>query len=108
MGLLRTIFSQSLYYLLHRWLHWPAAFNQMHSYHHEHRYTDPTTGLVQDAKEHLLYRAVFGAYFIGGTILGYKFSVWYLLLHMILFDLCNSLGHFGVWDVPPCCVPQYV
>ena len=91
-----NLFTEPLYYLLHRWLHWPAAFNQMHSYHHEHRYTDPTTGLVQDAKEHLLYMAVFGAYFIGGTILGYKFSVWYLLLHMILFDLCNSLGHFDV------------
>ena len=92
--LAHNLFTEPLYYLMHRWLHIPEVFKRMHAYHHEHHFTGPTTGLVQDFVEHLLYTIVFGAYFVLGTLLGYQFSVWYVLVHMIVFDICNAVGHF--------------
>ena len=94
--LAHNLLTEPMYYLMHRWLHIPAVFKRMHAYHHEHHFTGPTTGLVQDFVEHLLYMVVFGAYFVLGTLLGYSFSVWYVLVHMIVFDICNALGHFDV------------
>lgn len=52
---LLTVWQGTHFYFLHRFLHWPPLYRQVHSVHHRNVNTGPWSGLSMHPVEHALY-----------------------------------------------------
>lgn len=91
-----VLIVEPIYYVVHRWLHNPNQMKAMHSFHHLSIKTVPSTSLVQNHVEHIVYVATFGPamllpYFVAG------FNDWRVICaYLVLFDIANAYGHCNV------------
>lgn len=50
-----TLWQGTLFYAIHRLLHWPPIYRRVHSVHHRNVNTGPWSGLSMPPLEHLFY-----------------------------------------------------
>ena len=83
---------EPLYYVVHRLLHSKLILHLFHYFHHLSELTTPSTSLVQDFTEHLIYIATFGpALFLPFY---FKKQNWIsIAAYLLTFDVVNALGH---------------
>lgn len=94
--LMHVLLVEPLYYFVHRWLHVPENMKAMHGFHHLSINTLPTTALVQNFSEHLVYIATFGpAFFLPFLVQGRQHWV-AIGAYLVLFDIVNTFGHTNI------------
>ena len=87
---------EPLYYAVHRWLHIPTQMKGMHGFHHLSINTLPTTSLVQNFYEHMIYIATFGPAFLVPFLLQRR-QHWVVIGgYLISFDIINAWGHTNI------------
>lgn len=90
---MHVFFVEPLYYAVHRWLHVPSQMKSMHGFHHLSIKTLPTSALVQNFHEHLVYVATFGpSFFIPFLLRGRQHWV-AIAAYLVGFDILNTFGH---------------
>lgn len=87
------IVVEPLYYLAHRFLHTKSFFNEMHFFHHLSFNTTPTTALVQNFTEHIIYIGTFGPAFLIPYFVLNKQHWISIYIYLSLFDFINAIGH---------------
>lgn len=90
------VIVEPLYYVVHRWLHFPERMKQMHSFHHMSVHTFPSTSLVQDYKEHVIYIATFGPAIMAPFFLAGQNHWIVICAYLVIFDLVNAYGHTNI------------
>ena len=86
---------EPLYWVAHYMLHTPYFYKSMHKFHHMSVSTIPTTGVVQNNFEHLVYLITFGpAMLFPYFITGYQHWL-VILLYLLCFDIFNAYGHLN-------------
>ena len=94
--LVHILLVEPLYYAVHRWLHVPKIMKQMHGFHHMSVKTLPTSAIVQNFHEHLIYIATFGpAFLIPYLVFGYNHWI-VVMTYLIWFDVVNAYGHTNI------------
>ncbi|KAL7574563.1 hypothetical protein ACA910_015913 [Epithemia clementina (nom. ined.)] len=87
---------EPLYYFVHRWLHAPKQMKAMHGFHHLSISTLPSTSLVQNFREHMVYICTFGPAFLGPYFLFGKQHWVAIASYLLFFDIANSYGHTNI------------
>ncbi|CAN8253124.1 unnamed protein product [Cochlearia groenlandica] len=93
---LHVIFTEPLYYFLHKTLHSNNyIFTKYHSFHHSSQVPHPMTASNATLLENLVLCVVFGVPLIGSCLLGVG-SISLVYLYAITFDFLRCLGHCNV------------
>jgi sterol desaturase/sphingolipid hydroxylase (fatty acid hydroxylase superfamily) len=93
---MHIFFVEPVYYVVHRWLHVPSQMKTMHGFHHLSIQTLPTTSMVQNFHEHLVYIATFGpAFFVPFLVMGRQHWV-AIGAYLVFFDIVNQFGHMNL------------
>ena len=91
--LAHVLVVEPVYYYVHRWLHVPQQMKTMHGFHHLSINTLPTTALVQNFNEHIVYVITFApAFFLPFFIQGRHHWV-AIGFYLVAFDIINTFGH---------------
>lgn len=87
---------EPLYYAVHRWLHVPKQMKGMHGFHHLSINTLPSTSLVQNLHEHIVYICTFGPAFLIPFLLQGR-QHWVVIGgYLVAFDVINAFGHTNI------------
>ena len=93
---MHILFVEPVYYAVHRWLHVPTQMKSMHGFHHLSIQTLPTTSMVQNFHEHIVYVATFGpAFFVPFLVMGRQHWV-AIGAYLVFFDMVNQFGHMNI------------
>jgi sterol desaturase/sphingolipid hydroxylase (fatty acid hydroxylase superfamily) len=93
---LHVALVEPLYYFVHRWLHVPQNMKSMHGFHHLSISTLPTTSLVQNFHEHIVYICTFGPAFLLPFLVQGR-QHWIVIGgYLIAFDVLNAYGHTNI------------
>ncbi|GKZ01390.1 hypothetical protein MPSEU_001089800 [Mayamaea pseudoterrestris] len=93
---MHVLFVEPVYYMVHRWLHVPSQMKSMHGFHHLSIQTLPTTSMVQNFHEHIVYVATFGpAFFVPFLVMGRQHWV-AIGAYLVFFDIVNQFGHMNI------------
>eukprot|EP00544_Gedaniella_sp_CCMP2646_P005119 CAMPEP_0202493884 /NCGR_PEP_ID=MMETSP1361-20130828/10042_1 /ASSEMBLY_ACC=CAM_ASM_000849 /TAXON_ID=210615 /ORGANISM="Staurosira complex sp., Strain CCMP2646" /LENGTH=653 /DNA_ID=CAMNT_0049124245 /DNA_START=42 /DNA_END=2003 /DNA_ORIENTATION=- len=87
---------EPLYYAVHRWLHVPTHMKAMHGFHHLSISTLPSTSLVQNFHEHMVYICTFGPAFLIPFLLQGRQHWTVIGGYLVAFDIINAWGHTNV------------
>jgi len=97
--ILHVVFSEPLYYYLHRQLHGDLLFSRYHSLHHSSPVPQPFTAEHATFLEHLLMIPVIGVPVLGTCVLG-NGSVLVVYSYILGFDFLRCLGHSNTEILP--------
>ncbi|KAL8138184.1 hypothetical protein V2J09_004185 [Rumex salicifolius] len=97
--ILHVVFSEPLYYYLHRQLHGDLLFSRYHSLHHSSPVPQPFTAEHATFLEHLLMIPVIGVPVFGTCVLG-NGSVLVVYAYILGFDFLRCLGHSNTEILP--------
>jgi sterol desaturase/sphingolipid hydroxylase (fatty acid hydroxylase superfamily) len=87
---------EPMYYAVHRWLHHIPQMKAMHGFHHLSINTLPTTALVQNLQEHIVYVITFGPAFFLPYILHGRQHWCAIGAYLVAFDIVNTYGHTNI------------
>lgn len=93
-SLTHVFIVEPLYYWYHRLLHIGKFYKKHHIYHHWSIIPSPLTSFTFTFLERLSYSVLFAIPLFIASILGYL-SITGLFIYIIVFDFCNSIGHFN-------------
>ncbi|KAJ8528109.1 hypothetical protein K7X08_015560 [Anisodus acutangulus] len=96
---LHVVFSESLYYYLHKSFHGSYLFKHYHSLHHSSAIPQPFTAGHAIFLEQILLGAVIGVPILGSYLMGYG-SVAMIYGYVLVFDFLRCLGHCNFEIIP--------
>jgi sterol desaturase/sphingolipid hydroxylase (fatty acid hydroxylase superfamily) len=91
-----VLIVEPLYYTIHRWLHVPTQMKAMHGFHHLSISTLPTTALVQNAYEHVIYVCTFAPAFLVPFLIQGRQHWLAIGIYLFAVDLANGWGHTNI------------
>jgi len=89
-----TFWQSFHFYLIHRLLHWPPLYRQVHSVHHRNVNIGPWSGLSIHPFEHLLYFSTLVIFFL---LPAHPVHVIFLLFWQLLGAPTGHSGYEAVW-----------
>jgi len=90
------VIVEPIYYFTHLLLHQQYFYKYFHSFHHSSIITLPTTGIVQNITEHIVYVIIFSPAILIPYIYFNMQNFYSISIYIILFDLANMLGHSNI------------
>ncbi|KAL8129714.1 hypothetical protein V2J09_018869 [Rumex salicifolius] len=96
---LHVVFSEPLYYYLHRKVHGEFLFSRYHSLHHSSPLLQPFTAEHATLLEHLLMIPIVGVPLLATSLLGYG-SISLIYGYLLGFDFLRCLGHCNAEVLP--------
>ncbi|CAN4115316.1 unnamed protein product [Withania somnifera] len=97
--ILHIVFSEPLYYYLHKCFHGSYLFRYYHSLHHSSAIPQPFTAGHATFLEQILLGAVIGIPILGCYLMGYA-SVAMIYSYVLVFDFLRCLGHCNFEIIP--------
>ncbi|KAK4344448.1 hypothetical protein RND71_037542 [Anisodus tanguticus] len=97
--ILHVVFSEPLYYYLHKSFHGSYLFKHYHSLHHSSAIPQPFTAGHATFLEQILLGAVIGVPILGSYLMGYG-SVAMIYGYVLVFDFLRCLGHCNFEIIP--------
>ncbi|CAL9778862.1 unnamed protein product [Musa acuminata subsp. burmannicoides] len=97
--LLHLVFSEPVFYCLHRVLHRPHLFQNYHSLHHSSQVPQSFTAGFATPLEHLILCVVMGVPLLGACLVG-RGSAGLIYGYVLLFDFLRCMGHSNVEIFP--------
>ncbi|MCE0481717.1 Very-long-chain aldehyde decarbonylase cer3 [Datura stramonium] len=97
--ILHVVFSEPLYYYLHKCFHGSYLFRHYHSLHHSSAIPQPFTAGHATFFEQILLGAVIGIPILGSHLMGYA-SVAMIYSYVLVFDFLRCLGHCNFEIIP--------
>lgn len=94
--LAHILLVEPIYYFVHRWLHVPKQMKAMHGFHHLSINTLPTTSLVQNFHEHMVYVCVFSPAFMVPWLMQGRMHWAVIGGYLVMFDIINAFGHTNI------------
>ncbi|XP_059276470.1 very-long-chain aldehyde decarbonylase CER3-like [Lycium ferocissimum] len=97
--ILHIVFSEPLYYYLHKCFHGSYLFKHYHSLHHSSAIPQPFTAGHATFLEQILLSAVIGIPILGSCLMGYG-SMATIYGYVLVFDFLRCLGHCNFEIIP--------
>lgn len=91
---LLTLFQNFHFYFVHRLLHWPPLYRQVHSVHHRNVNTGPWSGMSMHPFEHLMY---FSTFLIFLVVPSNPVHMVFLLYWQLLGAPSSHSGYEAIW-----------
>ncbi|KAH0707023.1 hypothetical protein KY289_012099 [Solanum tuberosum] len=97
--ILHIVFSEPLYYYLHKLFHGSYLFRNYHSLHHSSAVPQPFTAGHATFLEQIILGGVIGIPILGCYVMGYG-SIAMIYSYVLVFDFLRCLGHCNFEIIP--------